>query len=126
MSLDSRVVLFLLIGISSFLYSLLYVFRDIYYATENFRMKKCVNKILPFLTKYNTFFLILTFILLLVFYLINFYQIFILLLIFIILFNLIFIYFPINDIVSTPYLRILSYILIFSITLLFIFQLINN
>ena len=128
MSLDSRIILFLLIGISSFFYCLLYILRDIYYATENFRMKKYINQILPFLTKYNVFFLALAFILLLAFYLIDFnlHQILLSLIIFVILFSLIFIYFPANDIGSTPYLRVLSYILIFSITLLLIFQIVNN
>ena len=41
-------------------FKILYILRDIYFATQNFQIKKYINKVLPFLTKYNIFFLHLT------------------------------------------------------------------
>ena len=60
MILNYKNILFLGILLFSILYSLLYILRDIYFATQNFQIKKYINKVLPFLTKYNIFFLIIT------------------------------------------------------------------
>ena len=66
MILNYKNILFLGILLFSILYSLLYILRDIYFATQNFQIKKYINKVLPFLTKYNIFFLIITLIILII------------------------------------------------------------
>ncbi len=119
MDLNFKSCLFLGIFIFSFLYSLLYILRDCYFATQNFQMKKYINKILPFFTKYNGFFLIFT----LLFLVVDFYKMYIpsflfFIIIIIIILSLIFIYIPIKKLTSTKYLRFLSYILFIVVLLI--------
>lgn len=40
-----------------FLYVLLYAMRDLYISTRNITVRKYINQVLPFLTKYNSFFI---------------------------------------------------------------------
>lgn len=119
MDINFKDYLFLSVFVFSFLYCLLYILRDYYFATQNFQMKKYINKILPFFTKYNEFFLVLTFI----FLIINFYNSYITKLLFYIIVvtiisSLIFIYIPIKKLTSTKYLRFLSYILFIGVLLI--------
>ncbi|XAM38545.1 hypothetical protein TPHSE_28290 [Terrisporobacter petrolearius] len=119
MDINFKDYLFLSIFVFSFLYCLLYILRDYYFATQNFQMKKHINKILPFITKYNLLFLVLTFI----FLIINFYNSYITKLLFYIIVttiisSLIFIYIPIKKLISTKYLRFLSYILFIGVLLI--------
>ncbi len=119
MDISFKDYLFLSVFVFSFLYCLLYILRDYYFATQNFQMKKYINKILPFFTKYNGFFLVLTFI----FLIINFYNSYITKLLFYIIVmtiisSLIFIYIPIKKLTSTKYLRFLSYILFIGVLLI--------
>lgn len=111
--------LFLGIFLFSLLYCLLYILRDFYFLTQNFQMKKYINKVLPFFTKYNGFFLIATFI----FLIFNLYNVYITRLLFsiiitVIILSLIFIYIPIKKLTSTKYLRFLSYILFIVVLLI--------
>lgn len=117
----SSIILFLL----SFMYCFQYMLRDIYYKSKNFHLKKNINKILPFFTKYNGVFLIFTFIISILFFILNISTSHILgfILIVICLFNLILVYNPKRKIVSTHYLRILSYILMISVIIIPILQL---
>lgn len=46
-------------SISIFLYSFMYILRNIYYYFENPYLRRLINKLLPFFSKYNIFFLIL-------------------------------------------------------------------
>ena len=117
MRLDFRILLFILISVLSFFYCLLYILRDLYYATGNFQMKKYINRLLPFFTKYNIYFLLLTLISLIVFSLNNF-SFLIFLTIFIVLINFLFIFLSPKKFTSTSHLRLSSYILIISIALL--------
>ncbi len=117
MRLDFRMILFILISLLSFFYCLLYILRDLYYTTENFQMKKYINKLLPFFTKYNIYFLLLILILLIVFSLNNF-NFLIFLTIFIVLLSFLFIFLSPKKFNSTKHLRLLSYILIIVIALL--------
>lgn len=119
MDINFKDYLFLSIFVFSFLYCLLYILRDYYFATQNFQMKKYINKVLPFFTKYNGLFLILTFI----FLIINFYNAYITKLLFYIIvmtiiLSLIFIYIPIKKLTPTKYLRFLSYILFIGVLLI--------
>lgn len=119
MDINFKNYLFLSIFVFSFLYCLLYILRDCYFATQNFQMKKYINKVLPFFTKYNELFLVLTFILLIV----NLYSAYITKLLFYlivmtIIVSLIFIYIPIKKLISTKYLRFLSYILFIGVLLI--------
>ncbi|WWD84354.1 hypothetical protein TEGL_27850 [Terrisporobacter glycolicus ATCC 14880 = DSM 1288] len=119
MDINFKNYLFLSIFVFSFLYCLLYILRDCYFATQNFQMKKYINKVLPFFTKYNELFLVLTFILLIV----NLYGAYITKLLFYlivmtIIVSLIFIYIPIKKLISTKYLRFLSYILFIGVLLI--------
>ena len=119
MDINFKDSLFLSVFVFSFLYCLLYILRDYYFATQNFQMKKYINKILPFFTKYNGFFRLLTFI----FLIINFYNSYITKLLFYIIVmtiisSLIFIYIPIKKLTSTKYLRFLSYILFIGVLLI--------
>lgn len=119
MDINFKDYLFLSVFVFSFLYCLLYILRDYYFATQNFQMKKYINKILPFFTKYNGLFLVLTFI----FLIINFYNSYITKLLFYIIVvtiisSLIFIYIPIKKLTSTKYLRFLSYILFIGVLLI--------
>lgn len=111
--------LFLGIFLFSLLYCLLYILRDFYFLTQNFQMKKYINKVLPFFTKYNGFFLIVAFI----FLIFNLYNVYITRLLFsiiitVIILSLIFIYIPIKKLTSTKYLRFLSYILFIVVLLI--------
>ena len=119
MILNYKNILFLCILLFSILYSLLYILRDIYFATQNFQIKKYINKVLPFLTKYNIFFLIITLIILII----EFYNMYIpkfsfFIIIGCIILNLLLVYIPIRKIHSTKNLRLLSYILIIVIILI--------
>ncbi len=121
MILNYKNILFLGILLFSILYSLLYILRDIYFATQNFQIKKYINKVLPFLTKYNIFFLIITLIILII----EFYNMYIpkfsfFIIIGCIILNLLLVYIPIRKIHSTKNLRLLSYILIIVIILIHI------
>lgn len=119
MNISLKSYLFLGIFIFSFLYCLLYILRDLYFTTQNFQMKKYINKALPFFTKYNVFFLIITFL----FLILNFYNMHITKLLFstiiiVIILSFIFIYIPIKKLTYTKYLRFLSYILFIIILLI--------
>ena len=119
MILNYKNILFLGILLFSILYSLLYILRDIYFATQNFQIKKYINKVLPFLTKYNIFFLIITLIILII----EFYNMYIpkfsfFIIIGCIILNFLLVYIPIRKIHSTKNLRLLSYILIIVIILI--------
>lgn len=47
-------LLFGIVGsVSIFLYSFMYILRNIYYYSENTSLKKFINKLLPFFSKYN-------------------------------------------------------------------------
>lgn len=119
MNINFKSYLFLGIFLFSLLYSLLYILRDFYFSTQNFQMKKYINKVLPFFTKYNGFFLIAAFI----FLIFNLYNVYITKLLFsiiitVIILSLIFIYIPIKKFTSTKYLRFLSYILFIVVLLI--------
>ena len=119
MNTNFKSYLFLGIFLFSLLYCLLYILRDFYFLTQNFQMKKYINKILPFFTKYNGIFLIATFI----FLIFNLYNVYITILLFsiiitVIILSLIFIYIPIKKLTSTKYLRFLSYILFIVVLLI--------
>ena len=119
MNIIFKSYLYLGILLFSFLYCLLYILRDCYFATQNFQMKKYINKVLPFFTKYNRFFLVIAFI----FLILNLYNMYITkflfsIIIMVIILNLIFIYLPIKKFTSTKYLRFLSYILFIIVLLI--------
>lgn len=116
MNLDVKVVSFIFVLLLSFFYCLLYLLRDLYYTTENFQIKKFINRLLPFFTKYNVLFLICAFIVSFIFTFYNriLYNYLGLLIIFI---NLLLIYISRKQIISSTYLRLLSYILIISLIL---------
>ena len=119
MDINFKYYLFLSIFVFSFFYCFLYILRDCYFATQNFQMKKYINKVLPFFTKYNGFFLVLTFI----FLVINLYNAYITkslfyIIVMTIILSLIFIYMPIKKLTSTKYLRFLSYILFIGVLLI--------
>ena len=119
MILNYKNILFLGILLFSILYSLLYILRDIYFATQNFQIKKYINKVLPFLTKYNIIFLIITLIILII----EFYNMYIpkfsfFIIIGCIILKFLLVYIPIRKIHSTKNLRLLSYILIIVIILI--------
>lgn len=119
MNIIFKSYLYLGILLFSFLYCLLYILRDCYFATQNFQMKKYINKVLPFFTKYNGFFLVIAFI----FLILNIYNTYTTnflfsIIIMIIILSLIFIYLPIKKFTSTKYLRFLSYILFIVVLLM--------
>lgn len=119
MSINFKSSLFLGVFFFSFLYCLLYILRDFYFATESFQIRKCINKVLPFFTKYNSYFLITTF----VFLILNSYNIyitgtFLYIIISLIILSFLFIYIPIKKIASTKYLKILSYVLLIMVFLI--------
>ena len=100
----------------SIFYCLLYILRDIYFTTQNLQMKKSINKLLPFFTKYNSLFLFLALICLFF----NFYiskYLFIVIIITIIL-NIFLIYIPIKKFNLTNCLRLLSYIFLIEVILM--------
>lgn len=119
MSINLKSSLFLGVFFFSFLYCLLYILRDFYFATESFQVKKYINKMLPFFTKYNNYFLIVAFFFLILnFYNIYITRIFFYIIIIVIILSLIFIYIPIKKFTSTKYLKLLSYILFIVVLLI--------
>ena len=109
----------LVILLFTLLYSSLYILRDIYTSTENFQMKKSINKLLPFFTKYNKAFLIFTFIILIFsYYNLMFSSLLFFITAAIILLSLFCLYSPISKIKSTSVLRILSYILLVEVLII--------
>ena len=106
----------------SILYCLLYILRDFYFATQNFRMKRYINKILPFFTRYNKLFLILT-LMFLIFSFYNMYisKIYFTLIIIPIVLSFTFIYIPMIKFQYSKYLKVLSYILLID-SVLFLFS----
>ena len=119
MSIILKNALFLIMLLLSICYCLLYILRDFYFSTENFQMKKNINKILPFFTKYNGLFLIL----LLIISIFNFYTIYISSILFFIILtsialSLAFIYLPKIKFYFSNYVRLLSYILILEVILI--------
>lgn len=124
MSISFKYYLFLGIVLFSLCYSLLYILRDCYFATQNFQMKKYINKLLPFFTKYNKLFLLVSLLLLFLFF--NFYNMYItklyfFIIIMIIVSSFVFIYIPKRKLTSTKYLKFLSYILFIFVLLIPIF-----
>lgn len=117
MSINFKIYLFLGILIFSLFYCFLYILRDCYFATQNLQMKKCINKILPFFTKYNNSFLIISLIFL-AFYNMYITKLLFTIIIMIIILSLIFIYLPTKKFISTKYLRFLSYILFLGVLLI--------
>lgn len=119
MNVNLKTYLFLGIFIFSLLYCLLYILRDYYFTTENFKIKKYINSILPFFTIYNKFFLIASFIFLIFsFYKMYITQLLFFIIIIVIILSLVFIYIPVKNFISTKYLRFLSYILLVSVLLI--------
>ena len=111
--------LFLCMLFFAILYCFLYILRDIYFSIENFQMKKYINKILPFFTKYNVFFLVFTFIIL-VFTYYNMYisKLFFFIILVSIVLSFTFIYIPIKKFKYTNSLRLLSYMLLIEVILI--------
>ena len=122
MNINFKYCLFFSILFFSILYCLLYILRDFYFATQNFRMKRYINKILPFFTRYNKLFLILT-LMFLIFSFYNMYisKIYFTLIIIPIVLSFTFIYIPIIKFRYSKYLRLLSYILLID-SVLFLFS----
>ena len=119
MSIILKNALFLIMLLLSICYCLLYILRDFYFSTENFQMKKNINKILPFFTKYNGVFLIL----LLIISIFNFYTMYISNILFFIILtsialSLAFIYLPKIKFYFSNYVRLLSYILFLEVILI--------
>lgn len=119
MSIILKNALFLIMLLLSICYCLLYILRDFYFSTENFQMKKNINKILPFFTKYNGLFLIL----LLIISIFNFYTMYISNILFFIILtsialSLAFIYLPKIKFYFSNYVRLLSYILFLEVILI--------
>lgn len=119
MSIILKNALFLIMLLLSICYCLLYILRDFYFSTENFQMKKNINKILPFFTKYNGLFLIL----LLIISIFNFYTMYISSILFFIILtsialSLAFIYLPKIKFYFSNYVRLLSYILFLEVILI--------
>ena len=122
MNINFKYCLFFSILFFSILYCLLYILRDFYFATQNFRMKKYINKILPFFTRYNKLFLILT-LMFLIFSFYNMYisKIYFTLIIIPIVLSFTFIYIPMIKFQYSKYLKVLSYILLID-SVLFLFS----
>ena len=119
MSIILKNALFLIMLLLSICYCLLYILRDFYFSTENFQMKKNINKILPFFTRYNGLFLIL----LLIISIFNFYTMYISSILFFIILtsialSLAFIYLPKIKFYFSNYVRLLSYILFLEVILI--------
>lgn len=119
MNINFKYCLFFSILFFSILYCSLYILRDFYFATQNFQMKKYINKILPFFTKYNVFFLVFTFIIL-VFTYYNMYisKLFFFIILVSIILSFTFIYIPIKKFKYTNSLRLLSYMLLIEVILI--------
>ena len=122
MNINFKYCLFFSILFFSILYCLLYILRDFYFATQNFRMKRYINKILPFFTRYHILFLILT-LMFLIFSLYNMYisKIYFTLIIIPIVLSFTFIYIPMIKFQYSKYLKVLSYILLID-SVLFLFS----
>ena len=122
MSIILKNALFLIMLLLSICYCLLYILRDFYFATQNFRMKRYINKILPFFTRYNKLFLILT-LMFLIFSFYNMYisKIYFTLIIIPIVLSFTFIYIPMIKFQYSKYLKVLSYILLID-SVLFLFS----
>ncbi len=122
MNINFKYCLFFSILFFSILYCLLYILRDFYFATQNFRMKRYINKILPFFTRYNKLFLILT-LMFLIFSFYNMYisKIYFTLIIIPIVLSFTFIYIPMIKFQYSKYLKVLSYILLID-SVLFLFS----
>ena len=122
MNIYFKYCLFFSILFFSILYCLLYILRDFYFATQNFRMKRYINKILPFFTRYNKLFLILT-LMFLIFSFYNMYisKIYFTLIIIPIVLSFTFIYIPMIKFQYSKYLKVLSYILLID-SVLFLFS----
>ena len=122
MNINFKYWLFFSILFFSILYCLLYILRDFYFATQNFRMKRYINKILPFFTRYNKLFLILT-LMFLIFSFYNMYisKIYFTLIIIPIVLSFTFIYIPMIKFQYSKYLKVLSYILLID-SVLFLFS----
>lgn len=122
MNINFKYCLFFSILFFSILYCLLYILRDFYFATQNFQMKKYINKILPFFTRYNKLFLILT-LMFLIFSFYNMYisKIYFTLIIIPIVLSFTFIYIPMIKFQYSKYLKVLSYILLID-SVLFLFS----
>ena len=122
MNINFKYCLFFSLLFFSILYCLLYILRDFYFATQNFRMKKYINKILPFFTRYNKLFLILT-LMFLIFSFYNMYisKIYFTLIIIPIVLSFTFIYIPVIKFQYSKYLKVLSYILLID-SVLFLFS----
>ena len=111
---------FVVLVLLSCFYSMLYILHNLYYKTNNFKIKKCVNKILPFFTKYHRISIIYIFIFLLVFVILNFKDSYLFgFTLFVISFiNLIFTYNQIKRFVSNICLQLTSYTLLLYIVLI--------
>ncbi len=122
MNINFKYCLFFSTLFFSILYCLLYILRDFYFATQNFRMKRYINKILPFFTRYNKLFLILT-LMFLIFSFYNMYisKIYFTLIIIPIVLSFTFIYIPMIKFQYSKYLKVLSYILLID-SVLFLFS----
>ena len=122
MNINFKYCLFFSLLFFSILYCLLYILRDFYFATQNFRMKRYINKILPFFTRYNKLFLILT-LMFLIFSFYNMYisKIYFTLIIIPIVLSFTFIYIPMIKFQYSKYLKVLSYILLID-SVLFLFS----
>ena len=122
MNINFKYCLFFSLLFFSILYCLLYILRDFYFATQNFQMKKYINKILPFFTRYNKLFLILT-LMFLIFSFYNMYisKIYFTLIIIPIVLSFTFIYIPMIKFQYSKYLKVLSYILLID-SVLFLFS----
>ena len=122
MNINFKYCLFFSILFFSILYCLLYILRDFYFATQNFRMKRYINKILPFFTRYNKLFLFLT-LMFLIFSFYNMYisKIYFTLIIIPIVLSFTFIYIPMIKFQYSKYLKVLSYILLID-SVLFLFS----
>ena len=122
MNINFKYCLFFSILFFSILYCLLYILRDFYFATQNFRMKRYINKILPFFTRYNKLFLILR-LMFLIFSFYNMYisKIYFTLIIIPIVLSFTFIYIPMIKFQYSKYLKVLSYILLID-SVLFLFS----
>ena len=120
-----KFILSIIIILLTSCYCILYLLRDLYDIIKNFQMRKYINKILPFFTKYNVIFLISSFTILFIFYLLsfNYSNIYILFVFTIFLLNLLFLFTHKKKIFTTPSLRILSYILIACVILIPFFSL---
>lgn len=128
MNLDIKVVSFIIASILLFLHFLLYVSIDFYYIIKNPKIKKFINKLLPFLTRYNAIFLVSAFLLYCIF---NYYNlsysnyiksIILIIIMTTFLLSLLLISSQKKEIIPKIYLRIFSYLLIISLILIPVLQ----